>query len=340
MHPTRSYSARGSKTRWIKPGRALWSYLDGGNNTPEGVKEWARLGAQLGFEYNVLEGFWSRWPEAQLKEVVDYSRERGIGIIVWKHSDQLRTPEKRRDFFALCRRAGVAGAKIDFFDHEHKELIDLYEELLRMAAENQMVIDFHGCNKPTGLERTYPNLIGNEGIRGMESRPPWVLQDVTLPFTRMLAGLADYTPMHFGAAKLGDTTWAHQVSNAILLQAPLLVLAAHPANILGNPTVDVVKSIPSVWDETVVLPVSQMGDLAAFARRRGDKWFLAIDNGPVGRTVKVDLSFLGQGSFQSTLIRDQAEADDVKIEYQSVRATDSLYIKMRSGGGFVGRFIR
>jgi alpha-glucosidase len=209
-----------------------------------------------------------------------------------------------------------------------------------MAAENQMVLDFHGCNKPTGLERTYPNLIGHEGIRGMEGRPPWVLQDVTLPFTRMLVGLADYTPMHFGAAKLGDPTWAHQVANAILFQAPLLVFAAHPANILGNPTVDVVKSIPSVWDETVVLPVSQIGDIAALARRKGDTWFLAIDNGPVARGIKVDLSFLGLGSFQSTLIRDQAEADDVRIEHQTARAADSLYIRMRSGGGFVGRFIR
>ena len=103
---------------------------------------------------------------------------------------------------------------------------------------------------------------------------------------------------------------------------------------------DVVKSIPSVWDETVVLPVSQIGDLAALARRKGDMWFLAIDNGPVGRTIKVDLSFLGPGSFQSTLIRDQAEADDVRIEHQTARAVDSLYIKMRSGGGFVGRFTR
>ena len=76
------------------------------------------------------------------------------------------------------------------------------------------------------------------------------------------------------------------------------------------------------------------------ARRKGDTWFLAINNGPVGRTIKVDLSFLGQGSFQSTLVRDQAEADDVRIEHQTVRAADSLYIKMRSGGGFVGRFNR
>lgn len=330
----------GLKTKWLGTGRALWSYLDGGNNTPEGMKEFARMAAALGFEYNLLEGFWSSWPESTLKDLVDYSRERGVRIVVWRNSNQLRTPESRRDFFALCRRTGVAGAKIDFFDHEHKDLIDLYEEILKLAAENQLLIDFHGCNKPTGNERTWPNLIGMEGIRGMENRPPWALQDVTLPFARMLAGLADYTPMHFGGVKLGDTTWPHQIANAILLQAPFLVFAAHPANILSNPAVDVIKSIPSTWDETVVLPVSQIGDVAAFARRKGDTWFLAVDNGPIAKTVRVDLTFLKQGSYTSTLLRDQPEADSVKIEHLTLRAADSLYIAMRSGGGFVGRFTR
>ena len=330
----------GLNTKWVRTGRSLWADLDGRIDTIEGMKEFARMAASLGFEYNLLEGFWSSWPESTLKEVVDYSRERGVGIVIWRHSNQLRTPESRRDFFAMCRRTGVAGAKIDFFDSEHKELIDLYVELLKLAAENQMVIDFHGCNKPTGNERTWPNLIGMEGIRGMENRPPWALQDVTLPFARMLAGLADYTPMIFGGARLGDTTWPHQIVNAILLQAPFLVFVANPVNILANPAVDVIKSIPSTWDETVVLPVSEIGDVAAFARRKGTMWFLAVNNGPVGKTVRVDLTFLKQGSYASTLLRDQAEADDVKVEHVTLGASDSLYIKMRSGGGFVGRFTR
>ena len=102
----------GLNTKWIRTGRSLWSYLDGGNNTPEGVKEWARMARELGFEYNLLEGFWSRWPEATLKEVADYSRDCGVGVIIWKHSNDLRTAEKRKAFFDLCRRTGVAGAKI------------------------------------------------------------------------------------------------------------------------------------------------------------------------------------------------------------------------------------
>ncbi len=111
----------------------------------------------MGFEYSVLEGFWSRWPEKDVKELVEESRKAGVGILLWKHSNHLRTPEARRAFFAMCQRTGVVGAKIDFFDHEHKEVVDLYETLLREAAEARLMLDFHGCNKPTGMERTWPN---------------------------------------------------------------------------------------------------------------------------------------------------------------------------------------
>jgi alpha-glucosidase len=329
----------GIHTDWVKPGRSVWSYLDGGTRTLEGMKHFSRLASDLGFEYNLLEGFWSRWPESDLKELVDYSRGLGVRIIIWRHSRELRTEKSLREFFEMCNRTGVAGAKIDFFDHEHKDIVDLYETILKMAAEHHLVIDFHGANKPTGLERTYPNLLGLEGIRGLEMRPPYAQHDATLPFTRMLAGLADYTPVHFGQRR-GDTTWAHQVANAILLPAPLLVYGAHPANILANPTADMLKSIPSVWDETVVLPASDIGMVAALARRKGDTWFVAVANGVYERTIRVDLSFLGEGSCQSLLIRDGDEAASVQIEHLTLRRSDSLYVKMPSGGGFVGRFTR
>jgi alpha-glucosidase len=326
------------RTEWIKPGRALWSYLDGGTNTLEGMKEFSRQAGELGFEYSVLEGFWARWPEKDVKELVDDSRKLGVGILLWRHSNQLRTPEARRSFFEMCKRTGVVGAKIDFFDHEHKEVVDLYEILLREAAEARLLVDFHGCNKATGMERTWPNMIGLEGIRGMEMRPPYAQHDVTLPFTRMLAGLADYTPMHFGARKFADTTWSHQIANAVLLQAPLQVYAANPYSILNNPAVAVIKSIPSTWDETVVLPVSSIGEVVAFARRKGKTWFLAVNNGVIERAVTVDLSFLGAGWYQGALVRDGSEAASVSIEHGMFRASDSLTIRMRSGGGFVGHF--
>jgi alpha-glucosidase len=329
----------GLRTDWVKPGRAVWSYLDGGNRTFEGMKEFSKLAGELGFEYNLLEGFWSKWPESQLKDLVDYSRERGVKIILWKSRGELGNVKSLREFFEICRRTDVAGAKIDFFDHENKEVVDLYEMILREAAQYKLIIDFHGANKPTGQERTWPNELGLEGIRGLEGQPPWARHDVTLPFTRMLAGLADYTPTHF-SRKLGDTTWAHQVANAIILTAPLLCYAAHPANILANPAADMIKSIPSVWDETIVLPVSDIGETAAFARRKGDTWFLAITNGPNARNLSIDLSFLDAGSFTSMLLRDTGEAAALKEEHLVLSRSDSLHVDLRSGGGFVARFAK
>ncbi len=195
--PDPKYFPDGIKTDWIKPGRSVWNYLDGGDNTLEGMKEFSKLASEMGFEYSLLEGFWSRWPEADLKDLVDYSRKLGVRILIWRSRRDLGDEKTMREMFEMCRRTGVAGVKIDFFDHEHKEIIDLYETVLRTAAEYKLIVDFHGANKPTGMERTWPNELGLEGIRGLEMGPPYAQHDTTLPFTRMLAGMADYTPRPF-----------------------------------------------------------------------------------------------------------------------------------------------
>jgi alpha-glucosidase len=340
----------GAKTDWIKPGRAVWGYLDGMDSTPEGQKEMMRLGSLMGFEYIVMENFWRSWPEAQLKDVVSYGLAHGVKTFVWSIRSTFQDPKALQDTLALSNRVGIAGFKIDFFDHENKEVIDLYEMLAKATAEHKIMVDFHGANKPTGLERTYPNIVGIEGVRGMEFFPPRAQLDVVLPFTRLLAGMADYTPTHFGDL-IADTTWAHQVANAVILQSPLLVYVAHPAHMLENPSVDVLKNIPSVWDETVVLPVSEIREVAAFARRSGNNWFLAITNGPTARNVRIDLSsFLRQAgapqqgrrgaTYLATLLRDTAEPAALKVEHVTLTSNDSLSIDLRSGGGFVAMLKR
>ncbi|OGC02308.1 glycoside hydrolase, partial [candidate division KSB1 bacterium RBG_16_48_16] len=276
--PDIKYFPDGFVTDWLKPGRAVWAYLTDEARTPEGMKEMSRLAGELGFEYHVVEGHWARWPVEQQKELVEYSNEHGVKLLFWKHSRDLRDPEKRHEFFQHCRDLGVAGAKIDFFDHEAKDIIDLYQACLREAAEYRLVLDFHGANKPTGESRTWPNEMTREAIKGMESRGPWAEHNATLPFTRMLAGHADYTPMHFGPRRC-ETSEAHQIAAAIIFQSSILIYAEHPQNILNHKAVELIKEIPSVWDETVVLPASEIGEVAAFARRRGDKWFLAVLNG-------------------------------------------------------------
>ena len=127
----------GIKTSWVKPGRAVWRYVDGGPQGVEGMKEFSRLAGQLGFEYHIIEGVWRKWTMDERRDVVSYSRQQGVGVWFWQHTNQLRTPEARDEFFRLLRDLGVTGAKLDFFDHEAKEIVDLYEALLRKAAEYQ-----------------------------------------------------------------------------------------------------------------------------------------------------------------------------------------------------------
>jgi alpha-glucosidase len=331
---------KGINTDWLKPGRAVWRYLDGGGNSLEDMKEFSRLAGELGFEYHILEGFWSRWSDEQIKELVDYSRKQGVGLWFWKHSNQLRSPEAREAFFKRLHELGVVGAKIDFFDHEHKDVIDHYTALLKEAAKYKILVNFHGANKPTGESRTWPNELVREAVRGMEASrlKERAQHDATLPFTRFLAGHADYTPVHFGTRR-ADTTWTHQIATAAVFTAPLLTYGAQPANILKNPGVEMIKSIPAVWDETIVLPVSEIGEIAAFARRSGNTWFLAIVNGPEAKTINIPLSFLGKDEYRAMLVRDnKSDAAAVEVENTTSKSRDTLVIELSDGGGFIARF--
>jgi alpha-glucosidase len=334
------YFPDGIRTEWVKPGRAVWRYLDGGDRSFEGMKEFSRMAGQLGYEYHILEGFWSRWSDEQIKEIVEYSKEQGVRLLFWKHSNQLGTPEQREEFFTKLHGLGVAGAKIDFLDHEAKEVIDHYEALLKKAAENQMVINFHGANKPTGRARTWPNEVVREAVRGMESSSlrERARHETILPFARYLAGHTDYTTMHFGDRRR-DTTWTHQIASLAIFASPLLTVAAHPQSVLDNPAVDVIKSIPSVWDETIVLPESRIGELAIFARRTSQTWFLAVMCGPQAKTIQVPLSFLGEGPYKASLVSDDTKNDAaVVLAERTVQRDDTFEIEMVNGGGFVGRF--
>jgi alpha-glucosidase len=330
---------KGAATDWVKPGRAVWKYLDGGENNQETVREFSRLASQLGFEYQVVEGFWQKWPKDDLKAIIADSRKQSVGLWLWKHSKELRTPEARDEFFDLCREVGAAGVKIDFFDHEAKEVVELYEILLRDAAKRKLLVNFHGANKPTGESTTWPNELTREAVRGMESRKTErAFHDATLPFTRLLAGPADYTPMHFGERR-NDTTWAHQIATAAVFTSGLLTYAAHPKSILENPAVDLIKAIPATWDETIALPPSEIGEVAIFARRKGQDWFLAVVNGKEARSLRIPLTFLGALPYSALMAGDKANAPAaVTMETATLRRTDAVTIGAAPGGGFLAHF--
>jgi len=337
--PDRSLFPEGARTSWVRPGRAVWRFLDGGDNTFDGLEAFTRLGEQLGFEYHVVEGVWQRWTDAQMREFMADAKARHVGIWLWKDSRALATVAEQRAFFDLCSALGVVGAKIDFFDHESKEMIDRYQSILRKSAERHIMVNFHGANKPAGEARTWPHELTREGVYGLEHRqtPEWARHNATLPFTRYLAGAADYTPVVFGERRK-DTSWAHQIATAVVFTSPLLVFGGHPQSLLDNPAVELIKTLPSVWDETRVLPGSEIGETAAFARRRGRTWFVGVLNGPSARTLTIDLGFLGSGRYDALLVRDNADdSGAVVVEKTTTTARAPLTIGLRSAGGFVAR---
>src|SRR5688572_29948661 len=181
-----------------------------------------------------------------------------------------------------------------------------------------------------------------EAVRGMESSrfQERARHETILPFTRYLAGPCDYTTMVFNQRR-ADSTWAHQIACLATFHSPILTIAAHPQSVLDNPAADVIKSIPAVWDETIVLPESRIGQLSIFARRKGDMWMLAVMCGSDGRTIDVPLAFLGEGAYKASLVRDDMENDAaVVLEEATVQRGDALTIELRNGGGFVGQFVQ
>jgi len=355
--PDKKYFPEGRFADWLKPGRAVWGYLTQVPRTLDGMKLLSKNASEMGFEYHVVEGHWARWPVEQQKELIDYSRNLGVRVLLWKHSKDIWDPEKRLEFFDHIHSIGAAGAKIDFFDHEAKEIEELYLSCLQLAAERQLILNFHGASKPTGEAKTWPNEATREAIKGLEMRGPWAQHNVTVPFTRMVAGHADYTPMHFGDRK-AETTDVHQIASAIIITAPLLIYAGDPADMLKHPAVNVIKQIPSVWDETLVLEPSAIGELAVYARRKGNQWFLAVMNGAEARTVTIDLAFLGrENTYGATLVRDKIPAETL-VSFNQKRLSfgsksgviintmppmtfaDRLIVDLLPAGGFVAVFDR
>lgn len=339
--PDKRYFPEGLNTSWLKPGRAVWKYLDGGGDgTPETMRRFTDQAAALGFEHNILEGFWNRWPDSTLKNFTDYSKQKRVDIWVWEHSKTLRDSATRMKFWQRCVAGGVSGAKIDFFDHEAKEVIDLYQAILRESAQNHIMVDFHGANKPTGQSRTWPNEMTREAVKGMESSKfeDRATHETTIPFTRLLAGPAEYTVVMF-TDRRRNTTWAHQVASAAILSAPMLTYAANPENILNNSAVNIIKKIPSDWDETIVLPGSEIGGIAAYARRSGNRWFVAVMNGIPPHKINIPLRFLGAGRYTASIAEDVAgNTAALNVHDASYGSGDTLSLSLASGGGYIAVF--
>lgn len=362
-------------TSYIKPGRSAWSWESIGLGTSKDQKQYIDYAAQMGFEYSTVDDGWKDWdqPWATMKSLADYGRRNDVGVFLWVDSKDIRDPAKHylqmQNYFDKVAASGAAGLKIDFMNSEAKEMIDFEIAVLQNAAKRKLVINFHGCHASTGEERTYPNELTREGIRGMEVNkhkdgPLPISHNAALPFTRFIVGQADYTPILF--TNPGPTSFAHQLATLIPYTTGLQTYAEFPPTMMTAPAVKeafpIIRAIPSVWDETRVLAGSKIGDLAAIARRSGDDWFVGILNGGEARDYELTLSFLGDGSYKALLIQDDLKADPVnvielglnmkavgkrkewttaipfKASEESLQKSKRLAVKMAKGGGFVAWF--
>ncbi|MFD2256767.1 glycoside hydrolase family 97 catalytic domain-containing protein [Luteolibacter algae] len=362
-------------TSYIKPGRGVWSWETLGLGTPETQRDFIDLAAELEYEYSLVDDGWKEWdsPWETIKELATHARTKNVGVWVWVHSKDIRDPandwQQMKTYFDRTVEAGVVGIKTDFMDGETKELIDFEIAALRLAAERKLMINFHGCHASTGEERTYPNEMTREGIRGMELNklkegPLPAAHNAALPFTRFAVGHADYTPILY--TNPGPTTWAHQLATLVTYVSPLQIVAEHPETMMEHPilknALSVMKDVPTLWDETLVLPGSSIGGLSVFARRSGDTWFVGVLNGAGKRRYQLDLAFLPDGEYEATLVEDDLSAEPVdvakvgvntkaklrqwtttipfKVSNRKVNRTQSVDVELATGGGFVARIVK
>lgn len=339
-----------SDPSFIKPGRSVWRWWSKGTGTPAEERQFVDYAAELGFEYSMIDAGWSDWkqPWEEIRRLADYAKARRIGLIIWSDVKFLREPDDHwkalRQFLDQARDAGVAAVKLDNINAETRANIDFETAASRLAAERRLMVIFHGVQKPTGERRTFPNEITREGIRGLELNklmtetviPP--SHNAALPFTRFAIGPGDYTPL--GYSRPGATTWAHQLATLIQFTSPIQVIGEHPEMLLHDaatrPALDVLKAIPSVWDETRVLAPSQIGKLALVARRTGDQWFLSgLAGGSPIELTAVDLSFLGPDRFRMVQLTSPQPREFVRVERPGVTFDTPLSFSLAAGDGFV-----
>jgi alpha-glucosidase len=334
---------------WIKPGRSVWQWMAVGSPRQEDQQQWVDWTSQLGFEYYLIDDGWVRWKDAwnAVASTAAYAKSRNVNVWLWVHSKEVKDAEDRKAYFRKVAEAGIVGVKIDFPPPCNRWWSNWYIDTARDAAAFHLLLDFHGAVKPTGTERTWPNVLTREGVRGHEyhitryRRRLDPEHDVTLPFTRMVAGSGDYTPTVFDPAELQGNTWGHELAQAIVFSAPFLCFGGHPRDYLSNPAKDVLSAIPAVWDETRVLPGSEPGKLVAMARRSGSRWFVAVINGTEARALDVPLEFLGRGTWRATEFHDvDGRPDAWNRHTASASKTGHLMLQLSPRGGFVGYYAK
>lgn len=364
-------------TSWIKPGKVAWDWWNawnlygvdfraGINN--ETYKYYIDFAAENGIEYVILDEGWAVnkkadlmqvVPEIDLPELVTYADGKNVGLILWAgywafHRDMENVVKHYADM-------GIKGFKVDFMDRDDQEMVRFINEASELCARYNMLVDFHGMYKPTGAQRTWPNVINYEGVNGLEQLK-WspkgydqVTYDVQIPFIRQFAGPMDYTQgaMRNAIKKnynpvnsepMSQGTRCRQLATYVIFDSPLNMLCDNPSNYKREPECTAfIARIPTVWDETLGLD-GKVGEYITMARRSGDEWYVGGLTNWDKRDIIVDLSFLGEGFYEIELFKDGINADRAACDYKRVvmpvPEDRQLKVTLFPGGGFAGRIER
>jgi len=337
---------------WIKPGKSSWSWWSD-HDSPrnfESLKKFIDLSAEMGWEYSLVDANWDIMQGGNVTELIDYARKKNIGIWLWYNSggvinnvterprDIMFDPVKRKAEFVKLQEWGVKGVKIDFFQSDKQEVIKLYLDILRDAAENHIMVNFHGCTLPRGWQRTYPNLLSMEAVRGAENygydadypqKAVW--HNTIYPFTRNVVGPMDYTPVTFSNQRYSHlTSNAYELALAVVFESGILHLADKVDSYinLDSNIKKFLRDLPTTWDETRFI-AGEPGKYVVIARRKGRKWFIGGINGQ-SNSQKISLNV---ANFNLIKI---IEDDDQKKDLISRKVANTTeIIEMHQFGGFV-----
>jgi alpha-glucosidase len=366
--------SRIADTSWIKPGKAAWDWWnDWAINVPkpgvntESYKAYADFAQQMRADYILIDEGWSLGSsteanpsadvtkpiaELDLPEVVKYAGRKGIGVWVWAQWEQL---DNQMDAaLAQYEAWGLKGVKVDFINRGDQQAIDYYYRLLDKAAKHHLMIDIHGAFAPTGLSRTFPNYMTQEGVLGAEYNK-WgkritATHNVTLPFTRMALGPIDYTPGGFRNVSpanfmprnhepMVQTTRGQAVAMYVVYDSPFMMIADSPGA-YKNPDggwadgAGFIRDVPVSWDETRVLQ-GDIGQYIVTARRSGTTWYLGAMTNEAARTVTIPLNFLKAGGYQVTALQDGADPTHLKTTTSQLTNADQLTLELAPSGGAV-----
>nr|WP_078879081.1 glycoside hydrolase family 97 protein [Streptomyces sp. NRRL B-24720] len=334
-------------TSWIKPGRALWTWLAGGRPAGQSLemqKGYVDYAAARHWPYTVVDAGWyfdpAQWdvtdPDWQthswIPELVRYGKEKGVGIQVWIHHRDLDTAQERAQWLPTLEKWGVKGVKIDFMDSEAQETFQWYDRILPETAAHHLLVNFHGSTIPKGIQRTWPHVMSLEGVNGEEKKTNTAQHLTTLPFTRNVIGSMDFTPGAFQRPNRPNAgSDASELGLSVLYESGIQNLAGTPESYEARPEArHFLEQLPDAWDSTRLL-AGEPGSSAVLGRRSGDRWFIGGVYAGAAHTAEVPLR-IGSGRWLVETLTD-GPAGPVRTA-RTVRGGDTLSVDVVSDGGF------